>query len=127
MEEKERKEGVEQETRELLERSERSERGERRSREPHEDQEERSYQQKRIQILKFIFKKKKCRVCKSKQKEVDYKDIEFISKFVSDRGKIIPRRISGCCAKHQRMVKQAVKRARYMALLPFLKVEKINK
>jgi small subunit ribosomal protein S18 len=85
------------------------------------------YRQRRIQIPKFIFKKKKCRMCKQKMKDVDYKDIDFLSKFVSDRGKIVPRRITGTCAKHQRKIKVGVKRARYMALLPFLKVEKISK
>jgi len=82
---------------------------------------------KRIQIPKFVFKKKKCRLCKSNGKELDYKDVDFVSKFVSDRGKILPRRINGCCSKHQRTIKEVVKRARYMALLPFIKNEIISK
>lgn len=91
------------------------------------DRKKGNYRQKRIQIPKFVFRKKRCRLCKNDTKKLDYKDIDFVGKFVSDRGKIIPRRISGCCAKHQRMIKTAVKRARYMALLPFIKVEKISK
>ena len=82
---------------------------------------------KRIQIPKFVFKKKKCKLCKSNGKELDYKDVDFLSRFVSDRGKLLPRRINGCCSKHQRKIKVAVKRARYMALLPFVKNEIINK
>lgn len=88
---------------------------------------DRPQRQRRVQIPRFIFKKKKCRLCKMGIKEPDYKDIELLSRFVSDRGKIIPRRMSGSCAKHQRKIKTAVKRARYMALLPFLKAEKISK
>ncbi|MBN1525037.1 MAG: 30S ribosomal protein S18 [Spirochaetales bacterium] len=66
-----------------------------------------------------FFKKKVCKICTGKVK-VDYKDAVSLRKFVSDRGKILPRRITGTCAKHQRKVSQAVKRARVIAVLPFV-------
>lgn len=56
-------------------------------------------------------------------KEIDYKDIENLKKFITDRGKILPRRITGVSAYHQRQLKNAIKRARYMALLPFVAKE----
>jgi len=70
-----------------------------------------------------IFKKRPCRLCRSKMTSVDYKDVEFLNKFVSDRGRIITSRITGNCAKHQRMVANAVKRARLAAFLPFVKIK----
>ena len=55
-------------------------------------------------------------------KSVDYKDAEIIKKYISnDRGKILPRRITGACAKHQRHIANEVKKARFMALIPFVK------
>ena len=60
-----------------------------------------------------------CHYCVEKNEHVDYKDIEKLRKYISERGKIIPRRISGSCAKHQRQLTEAIKRARFMALLPF--------
>jgi len=63
-------------------------------------------------------KKKFCRFCKHKLK-VDYKDEELLSQLISARGKIIPKRITGTCAKHQREVAQAIKRARTLSLLPY--------
>jgi len=70
-----------------------------------------------------IFKKRPCRLCKTKVDSVDYKDVEFLEKFISDRGKIVPTRISGNCARHQRMVSNRIKRARIAGLLPFVKVK----
>ncbi|MCZ6679680.1 MAG: 30S ribosomal protein S18 [Candidatus Poribacteria bacterium] len=64
-------------------------------------------------------RRKRCRFCMEKIKSVDYKSLEMIRSFTTDRGKILPRRVSGNCAKHQRMVTGAVKRARNIALLPF--------
>ncbi|MDF2883336.1 MAG: rpsR [Clostridiaceae bacterium] len=64
-------------------------------------------------------KKKVCSFCIDKAEAIDYKDINKIRKYVTERGKILPRRISGNCAKHQRMLTEAVKRARNIALLPF--------
>ncbi len=66
-------------------------------------------------------KVKKCRLCEMKIDYVDYKDVKLLKEFLNEKGKIIPRRISGNCAKHQRMVKIAIKRARQMGLLPYLK------
>lgn len=70
-----------------------------------------------------VFKKKACKLCKGKVKAVDYKDVEFLKYQISDRGKIVPSRISGNCAKHQRMVSKGIKRARIMGLLPFVKIK----
>lgn len=64
-------------------------------------------------------KKKICGFCVDKVTDIDYKDISKLKKFVSERGKILPRRISGNCAKHQRQMTIAVKRARHIALLPY--------
>ena len=60
------------------------------------------------------------KVCVEKTDEVDYKDIAKLRKYVTEKGKIVPRRMSGVCAKHQRVVTEAVKRAREMALLPYV-------
>ncbi len=64
-------------------------------------------------------RKKVCAFCAEKTMEVDYKDVDTLRKFVSERGKILPRRITGTCTMHQRAVTTAIKRARTMALLPF--------
>ena len=68
---------------------------------------------------KFKPRKRVCAFCADKSKEIDYKDINKLKKYITERGKILPRRISGNCAKHQRMLTEAVKRARNIALLPF--------
>jgi small subunit ribosomal protein S18 len=57
--------------------------------------------------------------CADKSESIDYKDINKLRKYVTERGKILPRRISGNCAKHQRELTEAIKRARNIALLPF--------
>ena len=64
-------------------------------------------------------KKKICSYCVDKIVNVDYKQYEKLKRFVTERGKVLPRRISGNCAKHQRQLTRAIKRARLMALLPF--------
>ncbi len=64
-------------------------------------------------------RQKVCKFCMDKLVQVDYKDVKRLRNFVSDRGKIIPRRISGNCAHHQRQLTVAVKRARSIALLAF--------
>lgn len=64
-------------------------------------------------------KKKVCRFCQEKSRLIDYKDERLLRRYVTDRGKIIPRRITGNCARHQREMTQAIKRARHLALLPF--------
>ncbi len=63
---------------------------------------------------------KKCRLCEMKVEYVDYKDVRLLKEFLNEKGKIIPRRLNGNCAKHQRMVKVAIKRARQMGLLPYM-------
>ncbi|MGB9867988.1 MAG: 30S ribosomal protein S18 [Bacillota bacterium] len=64
-------------------------------------------------------KKKVCAFCTDKIARVDYKDVNRLKKFISERGKILPRRITGNCARHQRQLTVAIKRARIMALMPF--------
>ena len=64
-------------------------------------------------------RRKVCQFCVDKVDHIDYKDIAKLRRFVTERGKILPRRISGNCAKHQRQVTVAIKRARNIALLPF--------
>ena len=64
-------------------------------------------------------KRKVCRFCADAELVIDYKDANQLKYFISDRGKIVPRRISGACAKHQRELTVAIKRSRNIALLPF--------
>ena len=66
-----------------------------------------------------MHRKKVCQFCAEKAAGVDYKDVETLKKYVSERGKILPRRITGTCSMHQRDVTKAIKRARTVALLPF--------
>ncbi len=65
-------------------------------------------------------KKKVCVFCAEKVENIDYKDVARLRKFTSERSKILPRRITGTCAKHQRELTEAIKRARHVALLPFI-------
>lgn len=65
------------------------------------------------------FKKKVCKVCANKL-TLDYKDVDTLRRFTTERGKILPRRITGTCAKHQRQLSREIKRARAIALLPFV-------
>jgi len=67
-----------------------------------------------------IKKKKYCRFKKAGIKYIDYKDAEFLKKFLNEQGKILPRRITGTSLKYQRKVSQAIKRARHIALLPYV-------
>ncbi|HAO92804.1 MAG: 30S ribosomal protein S18 [Deltaproteobacteria bacterium] len=64
-------------------------------------------------------KKKACRFCKNKELTIDYKDAKALRPYITERGRIVPRRISGTCAKHQRVVCEAIKRARNLAIIPF--------
>jgi len=68
-------------------------------------------------------KRKKCPFTAAGIKVIDYKDIETLSQFITERGKILPRRITGVSHLHQRLLNQAIKRARHMALLPFVTKE----
>ncbi|MDR2867754.1 MAG: 30S ribosomal protein S18 [Acholeplasmatales bacterium] len=70
---------------------------------------------------KFIRKKKECYFTKNKVTHIDYKDVELLKRFITERGKITPRRITGTSAYWQRQLAIAIKRARHMALLPFVK------
>jgi len=65
------------------------------------------------------FKKKVCKVC-ANNLTLDYKDADTLRRFTTERGKILPRRITGSCAKHQRLLTREIKRARSLALLPFV-------
>ncbi len=66
-----------------------------------------------------LLRKKICRFCADKISLIDYKDVRRLRNLVTERGKIIPRRISGNCAYHQRQLTRAIKRARHLALMPF--------
>lgn len=66
------------------------------------------------------FKRKSCLLCKDHIREVDYKNISLLRRYVSERGKIRTRRMSGACRRHQRLIAVAIKRAREMALLPYV-------
>ena len=65
-------------------------------------------------------KKKVCQFCVDKVTDIDYKDVAKLRRYVSERAKILPRRISGTCAKHQRELNTAIKRSRHVALLPYV-------
>lgn len=66
--------------------------------------------------------RKPCRFCTDRVQEIDYKDLNRVARYVTDRGKIIPSRLTGTCATHQRRLSVAIKRARYMALLPYVAI-----
>ena len=68
-------------------------------------------------------RKKACRFCTEDGPVIDYKDARLLRSYITERGKIVPRRISGTCAKHQRKLATAIKRARTIALLPYLAVD----
>lgn len=65
-------------------------------------------------------RKKVCVYCADKNAVIDYKDVNKLKRYVSERGKILPRRITGNCAKHQRKLTTAIKRARHIALMPYI-------
>ncbi len=64
-------------------------------------------------------KKKVCQFCVDHVEEIDYKDVAKLKKYITEKGKILPRRVSAVCAKHQRVLAEAIKRARVMGLLPY--------
>ena len=70
-------------------------------------------------FVKRIPRKKVCAFCQAKAEEIDYKDVVTLKKYVAEGGKILPRRMTGVCAKHQRVLSKAIKRARLVDLLPF--------
>ena len=71
-------------------------------------------------VFKKRRKRKGCSFCQEKATEIDYKDTKKLQRYLAERGKILPRRVSGNCAKHQRALTQSIKRARIVALLPFV-------
>jgi len=64
-------------------------------------------------------RKKVCVFCADKNKDIDYKDVNLLKRYISERGKILPRRITGNCAKHQRALTVSIKRSRHIALMPY--------
>jgi small subunit ribosomal protein S18 len=69
---------------------------------------------------RFLFRRRKyCKFCEAKAKYIDHKDLKILQNYTPERAKILPRRISGTCARHQRLLMRAIKRARILALLPF--------
>ena len=69
---------------------------------------------------RFQFRKKYCKICAEKKSdEIDYKNVKLLRRFISKRGKILPRRITGSCASHQRLLVREIKKAREIALLPY--------
>jgi len=94
-------------------------------REHREHRDNREHREQREQSprpnMRRIGKKRKvCAFCADKLDYIDYKDVARIKKFLSERSKILPRRITGNCAKHQRLLTIAVKRSRYIALIPYI-------
>ncbi len=77
--------------------------------------------EKRDDLFAARMRKKTCRFCEEKVDVIDYKDMRRYERLVSERGKMLSRRLTGVCAKHQRKVEDAVKKARFMALLPYIK------
>lgn len=70
-------------------------------------------------FVKRIPRKKVCAFCQNKVESIDYKDVNTLKRYITEGGKIIPRRMTGVCAKHQRLLTKAIKRARIVDLLPF--------
>ena len=70
-----------------------------------------------------ILRKKSCKFCADKVEEIDFRDTMRLMKFASERGKILPRRISGNCSRHQRQLSRSIKRARAVALVPYVAAE----
>ena len=68
---------------------------------------------------KHYARRKVCRFCADSSAKIDYKDLDLLIMYITERGKIVPRRITGTCARHQRELAVAIKRARYIALMPF--------
>jgi len=78
-----------------------------------------AYSKSRRRFRRPFHRRKICKFCADSNLAIDYKQPDTLRMFTTERGKIIPRRISGNCAKHQRLLTQAIKRARKMALLPY--------
>ncbi len=72
---------------------------------------------------RFQTRKKYCRFCRNKE-DIDYKNVDLLARYITERRKIVPRRVTGVCAKHQRILATAIKRARLLALIPFTVLHK---
>lgn len=72
------------------------------------------------EVKSFSRHRKTCPFCSDKGFKIDYKDVKQLSRFITERGKMVPSRVSATCAKHQRELSKAIKRARILALLPFV-------
>lgn len=72
----------------------------------------------------YFRRKKVCRFCVEKVDDINYKDVRMLNSFITERGKIVPRRLSGVCAPHQRRLAEAIKRARNIALVPFTPMQR---
>ena len=81
---------------------------------------DREHREQRPGGMRMRKRKKVCAFCAEKLDDIDYKDVARIKKFLSERSKILPRRITGNCAKHQRFLTTAVKRSRHIALIPYI-------
>lgn len=81
-----------------------------------------STKKKKKKKKKAVSLRKVCPFCKEKIKDIDYKDVNRLSRFLNEKGKIVSRRTTGVCAKHQRRLAQAIKRARFLSLLPYVKI-----
>ena len=84
---------------------------------------ERTEDEKGAGRRRFMMRRKVCRFCVDKEIKIDYKDTKVLSQFINERGKITPSRITGTCARHQRLLTIAIKRARSVALLPFTTIK----
>ena len=80
----------------------------------------REYKSRRPGRSKYVPKRRVCAFCRDKIQIIDYKDTSLLRPYISDRGKIAPRRKSGTCARHQRRLAVSIKRARHLALLPYV-------
>jgi len=72
---------------------------------------------------RYMNRKKYCRFCKNKE-EIEYKNADLLARYITERRKIVPRRVTGVCAKHQRILSTSIKRARILALIPFTVLHK---
>lgn len=84
-----------------------------------EAKEVKNFEEKSYKKFRKPNKKKVCMFCQDKTKAIDYKDVATLRKFITEKGKILPRRQTGICSRHQRELATAIKRARVVALLPF--------
>jgi len=80
----------------------------------------RAQQQRRRPQQQTVKRRRTCRFCDNKEIYIDYKDEKKLQRFITEEGKIIPKRVTGTCARHQRELVAAIKRARHLALLPFV-------